>query len=420
MKTANIIRMICLLISIQAFGQQSDNSAIKVGQKIPDFELRDIINYPKKSAKVSEFQGKNLILDFWGTFCVPCIKSLPKIESLQNSFKDQLQIMMIGVESKERVENFYKHRVEQGAPIQLPTAVGPELAKSIGIREIPHYIWVDKGGIVLAITGQAEVSEENIRKFVLRQELNLPVKNDVYLPFNSEMPFLINGNGGDGSSLLYHSVLSEYVDGMRAMSYPVREPDQRRVFSFNSSIKELYQIAYGNIPFNRVDLELTDSSKYMNMRNGDFDAWKANNTYCYELIVPESQSDSILIIMQQDLKRLFGLIAKVERRTRECLVLTIDVSNDLLTKGGVMQRKINITDISLQNTSVEYLINIISHFMPNYIILNESGFLENIDLAFSASMIDLKQVQDALKNYGINLVKANREIDILVLMDDLQ
>src|ERR1700752_909783 len=80
---------------------------VQVGEMCPDLELNNFINYSKSSARISDFKGKLLILDFWATWCGPCIGAFPKLDSLQKKFSGKLQILAITKEPENVVRFFY-------------------------------------------------------------------------------------------------------------------------------------------------------------------------------------------------------------------------------------------------------------------------------------------------------------------------
>jgi len=394
---------------------------LEVDSLIGDVELTNLINYDTSSIRFSDFRGKYLLIDFWGTFCVPCVASMPKLEKWGEDFKDSLQILMIAVESSDRVEGFYARRKQQGFPVKLASAISPELAKSYGIREIPHYVWVDTEGRIKAITGHDQLTHENIEKFVSGQKVAFKQKHDKFIDFDPSSPFLLNGNGnGYGEvDLLSHSVLTRYIEGLQAMSFPQRDTSQKRIYGFNLSIQGLYQLAYNNVPLNRVILKVDNPSKYKYMPNDNFDLWKLENAYCYELIVPAKISGDILKIMQQDLNRLFGVKAQFMEEEIECLVLTVSSDTKLRTQGGNPERKIDAAGFTLRNKNINDVKEIIGHFMQNHIILDETNFTDRIDISVNAALYDFDEVQSALKKYGIGLVKAMRVVEVLVLSESI-
>ena len=83
----------------------SAQNELNIGEKVPDFEVQNVINYSKKSLRISEFKGKAVIIDFWGTSCRPCIKTLFKLDSLQKKYKDKIQVIAVtDFDTKEKVE----------------------------------------------------------------------------------------------------------------------------------------------------------------------------------------------------------------------------------------------------------------------------------------------------------------------------
>lgn len=122
-----------------------DNLA--VGQTIPEASAQRIGG---DQESLSQYRGNVLLLDFWATWCVPCIASLPDIERLSETLEDlDFQVITISVdETVELVEEFRESRVD------LPYInwyVGPEsrLYNDWSIQGLPTYIVVDRDGTVL-------------------------------------------------------------------------------------------------------------------------------------------------------------------------------------------------------------------------------------------------------------------------------
>ena len=71
---------------------------LKQGTKTPDFELRDVHN---SAVKISSFEGRYLYLHFFSTYCEDCIREMLILKSLQNKYKDSLQIVSIMVDFEQ-------------------------------------------------------------------------------------------------------------------------------------------------------------------------------------------------------------------------------------------------------------------------------------------------------------------------------
>lgn len=65
----------------------------RVGQKAPDFTLPDVDGRP---ISLSKYQGKVVVLDFWASWCAPCISELPVFQTLHNEYRDK-GFEMVGI-----------------------------------------------------------------------------------------------------------------------------------------------------------------------------------------------------------------------------------------------------------------------------------------------------------------------------------
>jgi cytochrome c biogenesis protein CcmG, thiol:disulfide interchange protein DsbE len=94
--------------------------------------------------KQPEMAGKMVLIDFWATWCKPCLVSIPKLNQFHRKHKDRLAIIGVSDETSETV------RAHQGAKINYAVAVDTQrrMYEKLGIENIPHLIIVDPTGIV--------------------------------------------------------------------------------------------------------------------------------------------------------------------------------------------------------------------------------------------------------------------------------
>ena len=109
----------------------------------PDFALPDLDG---NTVRLSDFKGKVIILDFWATWCPPCVKEIPHFVELYEKYREN-GFQMIGIAlSSGSAEDVKKFATKHG--INYPILMGNrEIAKKYGnIRSIPTTFLIDRQG----------------------------------------------------------------------------------------------------------------------------------------------------------------------------------------------------------------------------------------------------------------------------------
>jgi peroxiredoxin len=118
----------CLLFAaIAATGCRSGAPKGRTGAGAPDFTVTDIQG---KKLSLSDYKGKVVLLDFWATWCAPCLEEIPHFIEMQQSLGPQgFQTIGISMDDGPKpVERFYQEH-----KLNYPVAVGDsKLADSYG------------------------------------------------------------------------------------------------------------------------------------------------------------------------------------------------------------------------------------------------------------------------------------------------
>ena len=115
----------------------------------PNFELPDLQGNPRK---LSSLRGKYVIIDFWGSWCVWCIRGFPAMKDVYAKYKDDLEILGVDCQDSERK---WRTAVEQyelpWLQVRCPDDMMSDLAQMYGIEGFPTKAVVSPEGKLLKV-----------------------------------------------------------------------------------------------------------------------------------------------------------------------------------------------------------------------------------------------------------------------------
>lgn len=402
--------------------------SLNIGNKIPDLKFNNVLNYKNKTIKLSDFKGKPILLDFWATWCLSCATSFPKIESLQEKYKNQLQILLVNYkgtgDNKEKVINFFeKRRNKNGEKYKLITITNDTiLGKLFPCRSIPHYVWIGSDGIVKAITSSEYITESNLEKLTKNEELSLPIKRDI----DAKRPLYLEEGIGLNDFLHFSIFIKGRIEGL-PISYRNRIDKNvlRGIAMTNLPALHLYRkAAYKLIDgFNdkMIQLEVEDSSRLIfDKKKADKQAWYTENVYSYELILPAGQIDKLESYLLEDLNRYSDFIGEIKKVKTKCLILVRTSGVDKLqSKGGNSEYRLYGKERSyIKNLPLKRILLKLNNIEAIGLqIIDETNYINNVDFEFQNPVTNLTELKKELNRYDLDLVEGIRELDMLVIKD---
>ena len=111
---------------------------------------------------MNQYQGKPVLINFWATWCPPCVDEMPELDELQKEFGNaRVQIIGIGIDSAANIAEFsQKHNIDY--PLVVAGAGGTELSRQFGNKAggLPFTILLDgKGRVNKQYLGRIKLNE---------------------------------------------------------------------------------------------------------------------------------------------------------------------------------------------------------------------------------------------------------------------
>ena len=105
-------------------------------------------------------QNKVVLINFWATWCPPCIAEMPSLEKLHKDYKDKIVFLFVSNEDNEKISKFVEKNDYSFNVYRAKT----EYPQEFDVRSIPRTFLIDKkGNIVIDKTGASNWNSEKVR-----------------------------------------------------------------------------------------------------------------------------------------------------------------------------------------------------------------------------------------------------------------
>ncbi len=421
-------RCICLIFCLIAIVVHAQQIPLKIGGSLPEEVWEtplEVINYTQKTTTLKQDRDKLILLDFWATWCSPCLKNFPYMEKLQEKFGNQIKILPVTTQERSFVEDFFKSQQDKQYN-HITSVVNGEIFKKLFPHfGVPYIVWI-KDGKLINTTDAEQVTEKAISEILEGDKSSL----QTVIQMDRGRPFMLSENFDleKGTSLMSYSLLTKgKVRAIGSGNWFHREGNvvHGRQMT-NISLMEIYkgimyQIFEGNgdtfgdkriinLVKNNSDLEIDYT-----LPETDFQ----DKMYSIEFIVPVSKAETLYAGMMKMLNEMTDYTATLEKKSTKCLVLKrTSVKDKIATKGGEQLDNFFRPMSVMKNVTFDYLmsaLNANSNISP-LPVFDETGYNGKIDLELG-NITDLTSLKKALNKYDLDLVESERDLNMLFIRD---
>tara|TARA_B100000902_G_scaffold153986_1_gene150464 strand:- start:805 stop:1314 length:510 start_codon:yes stop_codon:yes gene_type:complete len=165
------MRFLIIFIFVISSAIASEAPKIKnivINNELKIYDNITFLDGNKKSVKLSDYRGNLVLLNFWATWCAPCKKEMPSLDSLKrNPELDNIKIfpINIGKDSYKKSQKFFKELNIKNLDIYFDNQ--KTLAKDLKLRGLPTTILFNKDGKEFArIIGSIDFNDDEFVKWI--------------------------------------------------------------------------------------------------------------------------------------------------------------------------------------------------------------------------------------------------------------
>ena len=134
-----------------------------IGKPAPQIKGTSLTGDP---FSLESLAGKVVLLDFWTTWCAPCVAQLPQIQALSTEFKKDIVIVGINADTADKIDQVRRVIGQHGITFPQLMDVHGEVRKRYGVCGFPILVLIDRKGIVRDISPHMPTLRDRIQELL--------------------------------------------------------------------------------------------------------------------------------------------------------------------------------------------------------------------------------------------------------------
>ncbi|MCY3968693.1 MAG: TIGR03435 family protein [Acidobacteria bacterium] len=367
------------------------------GDLAPALAIEETLNGPAQAdADWAALKGKATVLEFWATWCAPCVDVIPHLNELEKDLSgEDVRFVSVTDEEAATVTPFLES-------IPISGLVALDLDRSVfqdyGVLSIPTTFLVDKEGVVQAVTRAHELTREDLVELMAGRRPDVPELEDIDALLELETlekatgrvesdDFQVTGSEGELRMFFRPTTKTEY-----AMS---RGQDEIRLVAADATL--ILSVAY-DVPPGRMVMETE---------------WPDQK---YDVLVNSGgRPENLEPLMQQVVSTGLGIEASWEDRIVAAYVLVRNGEPKLKPLPDSAGRGSRVSSDSLGATDLDGMVDRIAYLLERPMI-NETGITGRYQILLKFDTPEPESVFRAIEEtLGLAVVEEKRPVEMLVV-----
>lgn len=145
-------------------------AALTVGEPAPPLSIRQLLQAPPTaSANWPALRGKAVVVEFWATWCAPCVAQIPRWNAIVERYKERpVQFIAITSEDLDLIAGFLETHPMTG---WIALDEGEKTLSAYGVESVPFTVLVDAKGVVRGITSLDHLAEADVDALIAGREV---------------------------------------------------------------------------------------------------------------------------------------------------------------------------------------------------------------------------------------------------------
>jgi DsbE subfamily thiol:disulfide oxidoreductase len=128
------------------------SSLLRVGKPAPEFTLKTLDG--ARTVTLSELRGKKVLINFWASWCPPCVEETPALIEAYKQLNDP-NVAFVAIGMQDETANLQKFAKDYGIPYIVVEDPDGKVGDAYGVRGLPTTLFIDSSGAVHSIINGA-------------------------------------------------------------------------------------------------------------------------------------------------------------------------------------------------------------------------------------------------------------------------